>query len=224
LSRRLRQVGPLSDKQDVPRKVAVRICSSVLGDATGGAAIVLKNDEQPIIWATRTAVEPYSLRMQIQGALQEASGGLAVARVRSMEEVVRHSTARSDFIAILLAAFAGISLLLAAIGVYGLMAFSIRQRRREIAVRVALGATSDRVVKMVLWQGVRLAMAGILIGTALSFGFARSMQTLIYGIKPIDPAVICISSFTLTVVAAVACYVPACRASRVDPAIELRSS
>ena len=179
---------------------------------------------QPIIWATRTAVEPYSLRMQIQGALQEASGGLAVARVRSMEEVVRHSTARSDFIAILLAAFAGISLLLAAIGVYGLMAFSVRQRRREIAVRVALGATSDRVVKMVLWQGVRLAMAGILIGTALSFGFARSMQTLIYGIKPIDPAVICASIFTLTVVAAVACYVPAYRASRVDPEIELRSS
>lgn len=159
--------------------------------------------------------------MQIQGALQEASGGLAVARVRSMEEVVRHSTARSDFIAILLVAFAGISLLLAAIGVYGLMAFSVRQKRREIAV---LGATSDRVVKMVLWQGVRLAMAGILIGTALSFGFARSMQTLIYGIKPIDPAVICASIFTLTVVAAVACYVPAYRASRVDPEIELRSS
>ena len=161
--------------------------------------------------------------MQIQGALQEASGGLAVARVRSMEEVVRHSTARSDFIAILLVAFAGISLLLAAIGVYGLMAFSVRQRRREIAVRVALGATSDRVVKMVLWQGVRLAMAGILIGTALGFGFARSMQTLIYGTKPIDPAVICASIFTLTVVAAVACYVPAYRASRVDPEIELRS-
>lgn len=159
--------------------------------------------------------------MQIQGALQEASGGLAVARERSMEEVVRHSTARSDFIAILLVAFAGISLLPAAIGVYGLMAFSVRQKRREIAV---LGATSDRVVKMVLWQGVRLAMAGILIGTALSFGFARSMQTLIYGTKPIDPAVICASIFTLTVVAAVACYVPAYRASRVDPEIELRSS
>jgi ABC-type antimicrobial peptide transport system permease subunit len=177
----------------------------------------------PITWVIRSVVEPYSLRLQIQRALQEVSGGLALARVRSMNEVVRHSTARSDFIAILLTAFAGASLLLAAIGVYGLLAFSVRQRRREIGIRVALGATPDRMALMVVWQGVRLAMAGVLIGTALSLGFARSMQTLIYGVQPIDPAVIGAVIFVLTMVAAVACYIPAHRASRVDPANELRS-
>jgi len=77
---------------------------------------------------------------------------------------------------------------------------------------------------MVVWQGVRLAMAGVLIGTTLSFGFARSMQTLIYGVQPIDPAVIGAVIFVLTMVAAVACYIPAHRASRVDPANELRST
>ena len=115
-------------------------------------------------------------------------------------------------------------MLLAAIGVYGLMAFSVRQRRREIGIRVALGATSDRVVRMVLWQGVRLAVAGVLIGTSLSFGFARSMQTLIYGVQPIDPVVIGTSIFTLTMVAAAACYIPAYQASRVDPANAMKSS
>jgi len=177
----------------------------------------------PITWAIRTAVQPYSLRNQFQRALKEASGGLAVARVRSMEEIVSHSTARSDFMAVLLTAFAGVSLLLAAIGIYGLITFSVRQRRREMGIRIALGATSDRVVKMVLWQGLRLALAGVAIGTGLSFGLARYTQTLIYGVKPIDPIVILGSILTLFLAAAAACYLPAYRASRVDPANELRS-
>jgi predicted permease len=178
----------------------------------------------PITWAIRTSVEPHLLHTEIQRALREASGGLAVARVRSMKEVVSHSTARSDFITTLLSAFAGISLLLAAIGVYGLMTFSVGQRRREIGIRVALGASSERVAKMVLWQGMQLAFAGVLLGTLLSFGLARYIQTLVYGVKPIDPTVILESVLTLFVVAVVACFVPAYRASRVDPAVELRSA
>ena len=178
----------------------------------------------PITWVILTAVEPHSLRIQIQRVLKEASGGLAVARVRSMEEVVSHSTARSDFTAILLTAFAVVTLVLAGIGVYGLMAFSVRQRRREIGIRVALGATSGQVMKIVLWQGVRIAITGVLIGTVLSFGLARYMHTLVYGVEPIDPAVILASILTLSVVAAVACYVPAHRVSGVDPASELRSA
>jgi predicted permease len=176
----------------------------------------------PITWVIRTSVEPHLLRTEIQRTLREASGGLAVAGVRSMKEVVSKSTAHSDFMTILLTAFAGISLLLAAIGVYGLMAFSVGQRRREIGIRVALGATSDHVARMVLWQGFRLAIAGIVLGTLLSFGLARYIQTLIYGVKPIDPAVIFESIFTLSIVAVVACFVPAYRASRVDPMVALR--
>ncbi|HKA00055.1 MAG TPA: FtsX-like permease family protein, partial [Candidatus Solibacter sp.] len=176
----------------------------------------------PLTWAIRTAAEPHLLRKEIQRALKEASGGLAVAGVRSMKEVVSKSTARINFMTILLTAFAGISLLLAAIGVYGLMAFSVGQRRREIGIRVALGATSDSVVKMVLWQGIRLAIAGIVFGILLSFDLARYMQTLIYGVKPMDPAVILESILTLLIVAVVAIFVPASRASKIDPMVALR--
>lgn len=176
----------------------------------------------PITWVIRTSVEPYLLRTQIQHALREASGGLAVAQVRSMREIVSKSTARSDFIAILLSVFAGISLLLAATGIYALMAFSVGQRRREIGIRVALGATPDNVAKMVLWQAIRLAIAGVTLGTLLSFELAGYMRTLLYGVAPVDPAVIVESIFTLSIVALVACFVPAYRASRLDPMMALR--
>jgi ABC-type antimicrobial peptide transport system permease subunit len=144
--------------------------------------------------------------------------------LRTRFAAISHSTARSDFTTILLTAFAVVTLVLAGIGVYGLMAFSVRQRRREIGIRVALGATSGQVMKVVLWQGVRIAITGVLIGTVLSFGLARYMQTLVYGVEPIDPAVILASILTLSVVAAVACYVPAHRVSGVDPTSELRSA
>ena len=116
----------------------------------------------PIAWAVRTAVEPYSLRGAIQRELQEASGGLPVAHIRSMEEVVRHSTVRSDFNAVLLTAFAAAALLLAAVGVYGLIAYSVEQRQHEIGVRVALGATPYQVRRMIVFEGLRLAAAGVL--------------------------------------------------------------
>lgn len=103
------------------------------------------------------------------------------------------------------------------------MAFSVRQRRREIGIRVALGAASHRVTAMILWQGLRLAFAGVVIGAMASLGLARYMQSLIYGVKPIDPPVIIEAIVLLSLVAGVACYVPARRASRVDPAGELRA-
>jgi predicted permease len=178
----------------------------------------------PITWAIRTAVEPHSLLVHIQRELRDASGGLAVARIRSMREILAKSTARSDFTAVLLTAFAALSLSLAGVGLYGLIAFSVRQRRREIGIRVALGATPDRVVRMIVWQGFRLVIAGVVFGTVLSAGLARFTQSLIYGVKPVDPVVIFGSIATLSIVAALACYVPAFGASRVDPATELRSA
>ena len=178
----------------------------------------------PITWAVRTATEPFSLRTEIQGALKEASGGLPVARIRSMEEVVSHSTARSDFNAILLTAFAGASLLLAAVGVYGLIVFSVQQRQHEIGIRLALGAAPYQVRNMIVAQGMRLAVIGVLVGSLASLALARYMDTLVYGVKPIDPAVMAVSSLTLGLVAALASYMPAYRTSRLDPAKVLRSA
>jgi putative ABC transport system permease protein len=178
----------------------------------------------PITWAVRTRVEPYSLTMAVQRALKEASGGLPVARIRSMEEVVSQSTARSDFNTILLTAFAGASLLLAAVGVYGLIVFSVQQRQHEIGIRLALGATPYQVRTMVVSQGMRLAAVGVVVGALGSLALARYMETLVYGVKPVDPAVMAVSSLTLGLVAALASYIPAYRASRLDPAKALRSA
>ena len=178
----------------------------------------------PITWAVRTATEPYSLTAAIQRQLQIASGGLAVARIRSMDDVVKHSTARSDFNGILLTAFAGAALLLAAVGIYGLISFSVQERTRELGIRLALGATPYQVQAMVVGQALWLAVAGVLIGVTGSVVLARYMVTLLYGVRPIDPAAIVVSSLTLGSVAVLAAYIPARRAARLDPVEVLRSA
>jgi predicted permease len=178
----------------------------------------------PMTWAVRTAAPPYSLRSAIQHALEDASGGLALARIRSMREVIGHSTARSDFDTVLLAAFAAASLLLAAIGIYGLIVFAVQQRRLEMGIRLALGATPSQVRNMVVSQGLRLALAGVVAGGAASLALVRYMKTLLFGVQPIDPAVMAISCLTLGAVAALASYLPARKASVLDPAKALRSS
>jgi predicted permease len=177
----------------------------------------------PITWAVRTVSEPYSFRAAVQGTLKDASGGLAVARIRSMEDVVSQSTARSDFNTLLLAVFAAASLVLAAVGIYGLMVFSVQQRIHEIGIRLALGATGNQVRHLLISQGMRLAVAGVILGALASLGLARYMQTLVYSVKPVDIGTIFISSLTLGLVAAFACYIPTRRASRLDPATILRS-
>jgi putative ABC transport system permease protein len=177
----------------------------------------------PITWAVRSSVEPYLLSTGIQRALKEASGGLPVARIRSMEDVVRHSTVRSDFTAVLLTAFAGASLLLAALGVYGLIVFSVQERQHEIGIRLALGAKPYQVRNMVLSQGMRLAVSGVLVGTLAGIAVARFMEALVYGVKPIDLTVTVVSALTLCLVGALASYISAYWASRLDPAKTLRS-
>ena len=178
----------------------------------------------PITWAVRTAAEPYWLSSEIQRALKQASGGLPVANIRSMDEVIRHSTLSSDFSTILMMAFAGASLLLATIGIYGLIVFSVQQRQHEIGIRLALGAMPHQVRNMVAFQGLRLAVVGVLVGVLASVALARYMQTLVFGVKPIDPAVMALSCLILGLVAAAASCIPAYHASRLDPAKTLRSA
>jgi putative ABC transport system permease protein len=177
----------------------------------------------PITWAVRTAAEPYSLSAAIQRELKAASGGLPVAHLRSMEEVVRHSTARSDFNALLLTAFAAVALLLAAAGIYGLIAYTVQQRTNELGIRLALGAAPHQVRNMVVFQGMRLAVAGVALGATASLGLARYMKTMVYGVKPIDPAVIAVACLTLGLIAVLAAYLPARRAARLDTVEALRA-
>ncbi|MGB6481969.1 MAG: ABC transporter permease [Candidatus Acidiferrales bacterium] len=176
----------------------------------------------PIQFAIRTKVNPFSLSAEIQKQLREASGGLPVGHVESMDQVVVESTARSDFNMMLLTIFAAVALLLAAIGIYGLMAYSVQQRTQEIGIRLALGASPENVRRMVVRQGMSLALAGVVIGVAAALALSRYMASLVFGVKTWDPTAFVSVVVVLSLVAWAAAYLPARRASRVDPMVALR--
>jgi putative ABC transport system permease protein len=182
----------------------------------------LNNGIIPITWTIRTNVEPYSVSKEIQEALRTASGGLPVAHIRSMEQVRGESTSRTDFNMTLLVIFASLALLLAAIGIYGLMAYSVQQRTQEIGIRMALGASAQDVRKMVVRQGMALALAGVIIGVAAALGVTRLMASLLYGVTPRDPIAMTSVALLLVGVALAATYLPARRASQMDPVESLR--
>jgi putative ABC transport system permease protein len=177
----------------------------------------------PITWAIRTQGESSSLTLAIEEQLRQASGGLPVANVRSMQQVLGRSMARSDFNTILLTVFASIALLLAGIGVYGLMNYSVQQRRQEIGVRMALGATPAQVRNLVVLAGMRLALIGVGLGLAGAFALARVMDSLVYGVKTSDAGVFAFVAVLLTSAASLAAYVPSRRATRIDPIEALRT-
>jgi putative ABC transport system permease protein len=182
----------------------------------------LENRVLPIVWVVRTKVAPLSMSADLQRELRVATGGLPVAHIRTMNQVVGESTARSDFNTTLLSMFAGLALLLAAVGIYGLMAYSVQQRTQEIGIRMALGASAEHVRRMVLFQGIRLAAVGVLVGGAAALGLTRFMAGLIYGVKSWDPIVFVSVAVLLCTVSCLATYIPARRASRVDPMASLR--
>ncbi len=185
------------------------------------AANALNVRISPMAWVVRAAVEPHSLRPQIEEALRQASG-LAVAGVTSMDDVVVGSTSRQRFNMWLMTVFGGSALLLAAIGIYGLMAYSVRQRTQEIGIRLALGAESGHVKNMVVLQGMKLALAGIVVGVASSFALSRFIASFLFGVEASDPVVFATAPAMLGAIALLAVWWPARRASRVDPTQALR--
>jgi putative ABC transport system permease protein len=140
-----------------------------------------------------------------------------------MEEIGARSTARSDFNMLLLTIFAGSALLLAAIGIYGLMAYSVQQRTQEIGIRLALGADALRVRNMILFQGMSVALIGVVIGLASAFGLTRVIASFLFGVTARDPAVFVAVPVLLVAVAMFGIWFPARRAARVDPVIALRT-
>lgn len=176
----------------------------------------------PMIWAVKTKAESHSLNASIQRELRIASGGLAVAHVRSMDQVRAEATADSNFNMTLFNVFAGIAILLAAIGIFGVMSYSVQERTQEIGVRIALGARPRDVLGMVVGQGMRLALIGVVIGIVGALVLTPLMASLLYGVKASDPVVLTCVAVLLCGVALVAIYVPAHRATRIDPVLALR--
>jgi len=176
----------------------------------------------PLRWVVRTKGDPRPLVGQMTEQLRQASGGFPVAHVRTMDEMVSRSTARESFNMILLTTFGAVALLLAAIGVYGLMAYSVEQRTQEMGIRMALGADRAAIRKMVVWHGMRLALIGIAIGIGAAFGLTRFLASLLFGVKSWDPAVFIAAPMALTAVALLAVWLPATRASKLNPMEALR--
>jgi len=174
--------------------------------------------------ALRTSLPASTLEAQIRGAIQSVDPGLPVFNVTSMDEVLDASLASRRFSANLVAGFAGGALLLASIGIYGLLAYMVGQRSREIGLRLALGAQRADVLRLVLGKGVVLAGLGIVAGVIFSASTASMMASLLYGVRPHDPVVFLMVPLLLLVVAIAASYIPAWRATKVDPIVALRES
>jgi len=183
----------------------------------------LNSKVAPISWVVRTQSDPHQMTATLTDQLRKASGGFPVARVRSMEEIVGRSTARQDFNMLLLTIFGVSALILAAIGIYGLMAYSVQQRTQEIGIRMAMGADRKRITRMVVWHGMRLALVGVAIGLGSAFLLSRLVASWLYGVKQWDPMVFISTPVALSFVALAAVWLPALRASRLNPMDALRT-
>ncbi|MGH9673822.1 MAG: FtsX-like permease family protein, partial [Bryobacteraceae bacterium] len=163
----------------------------------------------------------FGLSAPVQEQLRQASG-LPVSDIRTMDEVVSRSTSRQRFNMLLMGVFGGVALFLAAIGIYGLMAYVVQQRTQEIGIRLALGAETGDVRRMVVFQGMLLAVAGIGLGLAAAFGLTRVISTFLFGVDPRDPLVFVAAPLTLAAISLFAVWIPARRATRIDPVVALR--
>ena len=163
------------------------------------------------------------LAQEIQQAVRAEDAQLPIVKLRTMEQVFEDSASRPRFLAELLAIFAMLALALAAIGTYGILSYSVTERAREIGIHMALGATRGYVLGMVLGQGMRLTLIGLVAGVAASFALTRLLQAQLFNVKPTDPATLVSVAAFIAVVAFLACYIPAQRATHVDPIVTLRN-
>jgi len=202
-----------------------------LGEETGTELYFLA-DQLPAVANTAPATMHVVVRSTtpfetIAPALQEIARSmdarLPVVNLRPMAEVFAESMARPRFLMTLLVSFAALALMLAAIGTYGVLSYLVSERRQEIGIRMALGAERGTLLTMVMRHGLMLALAGLLLGLVGAIGVTRLMQTLLFNVRPADPLTLLAVAGVIAAVATIACYVPARRATRVDPLIALRA-
>jgi predicted permease len=184
---------------------------------------LLSGDQRGLTLVMRSRRDPESIALSAQKAIAALDPQLPVKSILTAEQLLGQSTLDARFDATLLLAFAGLSLLLATVGLFGVLSFMVAQRTAEIGIRIALGASRDRILRQMLHDGLRPAIYGLLLGLGASLAVTRSMESLLFGTKPLDPDVFLLVSVTLLLVAAMACMLPAWRASRLDPLQALRT-
>ena len=176
----------------------------------------------PLWWIVRTRMEPHTLAAAVTNAIRESTGGLPVAHIRTMDDIVVLTTSRERFNMLLLTVFGASALLMAAIGIYGLMAYSVQQRTQELGVRMALGAQAGNIRNMVIRQGMLLAAIGLVVGIAGAFWLTKFLTGFLFGVKTWDPMAFILTPILLSAVALAAVWLPARKATRVDPMSALR--
>jgi putative ABC transport system permease protein len=170
----------------------------------------------------RTAIEPLSLAAAVRAQVAALNKDQAVFNVRTMEQILAQSVAARRFSMLLLTIFAIVALALASLGIYGLMSYAVAQRTREIGVRMALGASRRSVLRLMIGQGMKLALAGVALGLVASVALTRTMKNLLFGVSATDSVTLVAITLLLTVVALLACWIPARRATHIDPMVALR--
>jgi putative ABC transport system permease protein len=183
----------------------------------------LANSVIPLSWCIRSAAGQTALAAAVQHEIQAVDGQMPISHVRTMDEVLAGEVSRQNFNMLLLSIFAGIALILAAIGIYGLMSYSVEQQRQELGIRMALGADRPDLLRLILKQGMTPAALGVVAGLAIAFGATRLLSSLLYGVKATDPAIFGMVAVVLTAVALVSICIPARRAMKLDPVVALRN-
>jgi len=205
-------VGVVADsKQELTEDVSAQAFATDQTDSTSDMNLIIRSNGDPAM-----------LIPALRGQVAALDKDLPVYSVQTLEEMLSEQTATRRINAMLLAAFAGLAVLLAAVGIYGVMAYAVGQRVHEIGIRMALGAARGDVLRMVLGQGLRLAVIGVALGLAASFGLTGLIRAQLYGVTPTDPITFAGVAILLMTVALFACWIPARRATRVDPMTALR--
>jgi putative ABC transport system permease protein len=170
----------------------------------------------------RTQGAPEAVLATIRERVHKLDANLALANVNTMDQWLSNSAAQPRLDTVLLTTFAGVALLIASIGIYGVLAYSVNQRTREIGLRIALGATPARVLRLIVGEGMKVALIGVGIGLAGGLALGRTVSSLVFGVPVRDPMTFTLVAVVLTAIALAACVIPARRASRVDPMVALR--
>jgi predicted permease len=184
--------------------------------------LATKTFVQTMSLVVRTTGDPTAVAMPVQEAIQHVDPDQPVFNVTTMEDVITASVSSRRFNVLMLGTFASLGLILAVIGIYGVISYSVRQRVREIGVRMALGARKSDVLSTIIGSGMRLALTAIFVGLAGALALTRFLSSLLYGVSPTDPTTFLAVAVTLLTVSLMACYIPARRAARVDPIVALR--
>ena len=171
----------------------------------------------------RSPLDESTLLAAVRREVKALDPNLPISNVRMMEEVIAQSVASRRFVLLLFGMFAGLALLVATIGIYGVLSASVSQRTRELGVRIALGATTSHVRRLIIGKGLKLVLSGLVIGLVSALALKRVIGKLLFGVSPTDPTTFLVIGLLMIAVALLACWIPARRATKVDPLLALRS-